>query len=101
MKNLKTLEKLIENILQDNLRARGDDDYLYCVVLNRLGISLVNMTAKDFLLSYRKKGFPTLESVGRCRRKAQERNEELKPDQNTQLCRKVCENSFYSFALKY
>lgn len=101
MKNLKCLEQEVEKILKENERARADDDYLYCVVLNRMGLSLTKITAKDFLLGYRAEGYPTLETIGRLRRKAQERNEELKPDADVQLHRRACENSFYFFALKY
>lgn len=101
MKNLKCLELEVEKILLENEKARADDDYLYCVVLNKMGLSLSQITAKDFLLGYRKKGYPTLETIGRLRRKAQERNEELKPDADVQLNRRACENSFYFFSLKY
>ena len=74
MKELKGLEKRVVKILEKNPKARGDDDLLYNYLLDDMNVNLAGLSAKDFLLSYRKMGIPTIESVGRCRRKVQARN---------------------------
>lgn len=101
MSRLKDLEKKVKLILKKNPNARGDDDLLYLDVLDELNIDLTNLTAESFLLNYRKMGIPTIETVGRCRRKVQEKDKTLKPTPDIKLKRKQMENSFYNYSLGY
>lgn len=99
VKYLKKLQKLVKEVLVDFPKTRGDDDLLYTKVLQKLKVNLSDYNAKDFILCYRKLGIPTIETVGRCRRKIQAANEELKPTPQIGLKRKKLENSYYNYAL--
>lgn len=99
MKKLKDLEKKVRKILRENPSTRGDDDLLYLDVLDDMKINLTDFTAQSFLLNYRKMGIPTIETVGRCRRKIQAKDETLKPTPDIVLNRKKLENSFYCYSL--
>lgn len=99
MEKLKDLEKKVRKVLKDNPNTRGDDDLLYKYVLADMNINLSKFNAESFLLSYRKMGIPTIESVGRARRKVQSKDETLKPTPEIVLKRKKLENSFYCYSL--
>lgn len=99
MGKLKDLEKKVRKILTEKPRSRGDDDLLYKYVLADMKVNLTNVSASEFLLSYRKMGLPTIESVGRCRRKVQAKDETLKPTPDIVLKRKKVENSFYCYSV--
>ena len=101
MTKLKELEPVVKEILKEKPATRGDDDLLYVYVLDQMHINLSSYSVISFLLNYRKLGVPTIESVGRCRRKIQTKNEELKPTPDIILKRKTLENSFYNYSLGY
>ena len=100
---LKELEKEVKELLRTVPQTRASDDLLYAMLIeNRLqgmGKSLQRISAHDYLLHYRKYGLPTIESVGRCRRKLQEKDESLKPAEDVVLHRKALENSFVKYAV--
>lgn len=95
---LNIIKKLTKDILTNRPETRASDDLLYLAVMERLGVDTEGTSAKDFFLYYRKASIPTLETIGRCRRKVQEEHEELKPTVDVQLQRKRCEKSFYDFS---
>ena len=101
MTKLKELEPVVKEILKEKPATRGDDDLLYVYVLDQMHINLSSYSVTSFLLNYRKLGVPTIESVGRCRRKIQTKNEELKPTPDIILKRKKLKNSFYNYSLGY
>ena len=93
------LEKIVRRILVDNPATRGSDDLLYVCYLDYIGFDTSRFTVRDFLLNYRKYKIPTVESVGRCRRKLQANNEELKPTKDIELKRREVEKSFYDYSI--
>lgn len=96
---MKKLHEIVRKYLTKNIQTRGDDDLLYILILeNEMGVNLSEISARDFLLEYRKENLPTIETVGRCRRKAQEENKDLLPDENIILNRKKCEKKFYNYS---
>ena len=99
MEKLKDLEKKVRVILKRNPATRGDDDLLYSCLMQDMHINLLNYSAQNFILNYRKMGIPTIESVGRARRKVQSKDETLKPTPEIVLKRKKLENSFYCYSL--
>ena len=99
MAKLKELEPVVKKILKENPPTRGDDDLLYLDVLDEMQINLRDFTAESFLLNYRKLGIPTIETVGRCRRRIQAKDETLKPTPDIVLKRRQLENSFYNYSL--
>lgn len=99
MAKLKELEPVVKKILKDNPPTRGDDDLLYLYVLHEMKLNPKDYNAESFLLNYRKLGIPTIETVGRCRRKIQEKDKTLKPTPEIVLKRRQLENSFYNYSL--
>lgn len=99
MEKLKDLEKKVMKILKRNPATRGDDDLLYSCLMNDMHVNLMNYSAQNFILNYRKMGIPTIETVGRCRRKIQAKDETLKPTPDIVLNRKKLETSFYNYSL--
>ena len=99
MTKLKELEPVVKEILKQKPATRGDDDLLYKYVLADMNINLSKFNAENFLLNYRKMGIPTIETVGRCRRKIQAKDETLKPTPDIVLKRRQLENSFYNYSL--
>ena len=100
MEKLKDLEKKVKYILKNNPVTRGDDDLLYeCLLEEERKIDLSCISAKEFLRSYRKIGIPTIETVGRCRRKLQEKDETLKPTPDIVLKRRKLEKSYYNYSV--
>ena len=100
---LNELEKDVKQILKNVPASRASDDLLYVTLIEErlagLGRSLERISAKDYLLHYRNYNLPTIESVGRCRRKLQEKDETLKPSEKVQLHRKEMQNSFVKYAI--
>jgi hypothetical protein len=100
---LKELEREVRGFLISNPQTRASDDLLYAMLiegrLQRMGKSLQRISAHDYLLHYRKYGLPTIESVGRCRRKIQKKDENLKPVESVELHRKEMQNSFVKYAV--
>ena len=101
MTKLKELEPVVKEILKEKPATRGDDDLLYVYVLDQMHINLSSYSVTSFLLNYRKLGVPTIETIGRCRSKIQEKDETLKPTPEIVLNRKKLENSFYNYSLGY
>ena len=99
MEKLKDLEKKVKHILKNEPLTRGDDDLLYEYLLEEMEVNLSSITARNFILSYRKMGIPTIETVGRCRRKIQAKDETLKPTPDIVLKRRQTERSFYNYSL--
>lgn len=97
---LKLLERVVEKFLEDNPAMRGSDDLLYVAVAEQLGVDLDGTSARDFLLHYRTCLVPTVETVGRCRRRIQAKRPELKPTKEIELKRRRCEQSFYEYSQK-
>lgn len=101
MSKLKEMEKVVKKILKEIPATRGDDDLLYLDVLDEMKVNLKDFSAESFLLNYRKMGIPTIETVGRCRRKIQAKDKTLKPTPEIVLKRKKLENSYYNYSLGY
>ena len=98
MGKLKGIERKVLEILSSDPATRSSDDILYLRLCEKMGVPVKSMSMYEFLLSYRKADVPTLESVGRFRRKLQEKYEELKPTAEVKLWRKENEKSFYNYA---
>lgn len=96
---MKQLEKKVKKILSKNKASRADDDLLYLLVLKEMKFDISKYSAEEFIKSYRKMKLPTIETVGRARRKAQTENPILKPTKEIELKRRKCEQSFYEYSL--
>ena len=97
---LKTVKEMVEKLLKENLILRGDDDLLFCEICRQIKPETQSMSVCEFFLMRKKMGLPSFESVSRCRRKAQEEINGLKPCERVQESRKRQEEKFYNFATK-
>lgn len=74
---LKQTYRIVGVILHQCQECRDDDYLLYMKVLKvyggRMGIDFENMPVGEFFGNFRRLNIPTMETVGRCRRKYQER----------------------------
>ena len=97
---LKTVKKMVEKLLKENLILRGDDDLLFCEICRQIKPETQSMSVCEFFLMRKKMGLPSFESVRRSRQKVQEEHPELKPCERVQESRKRQEEKFYNFATK-
>ena len=85
MKNIKNTTKIVNAILESERRARNSDAFLYLRVLETIaeenGMHLDEITVSDFLLNLHGSAFPPYISVGRARRKLQEKRPDLAPSE--------------------
>ena len=101
---LKQLKDIVIEILKQFDFTRGDDDLLYLNVLVKLDGKrptedlIVDIRLADFFTNRKRYGFPSFESVSRCRRKAQEENPDLRPPKKIQEARRMQEEKFYDFS---
>ena len=77
MDNLKTIEGKVKSILQKNEDARNDDMVLYLVLCNLYLKDAGTMPLAEIMTRHKELGLPSFESVGRTRRKLQEKCPEL------------------------
>jgi hypothetical protein len=101
---LKQLKDIVIETLKQFDFTRGDDDLLYLNVLIKLDAKIptenliVDMRLADFFTYRKRYGFPSFESVSRCRRKAQEEHPELRPRKQVQEARKTKQDEFYKWS---
>ena len=101
---LKNLSEIVIETLKQFDFTRGDDDLLYLNVLIKLDAKIptenliVDMRLSDFFTNRKRYGFPSFESVSRCRRKAQEEFPDLRPPKKVQEARRVQEEKFYDYS---
>lgn len=100
--NLHTTTDIVKSILKENPDARNSDNVLYLQVLKvlgeRKGISLENMSVLSFFLNIKEMGVPSIETVGRCRRKIVETHPELAGNDTVEGFRTANEEEFREYA---
>ena len=74
---LNTMIIKVEEILRNKSKARDDDNVLYAYFLNSLGVSVRKTSFWEITRRVVNGDLPSMESVGRVRRKVQELNPEL------------------------
>lgn len=74
---LNTMAIKVEEILRNKSKARDDDNVLYAYFLNSLGVSVRKTSFWEITRHVVNGDLPSMESVGRVRRKVQELNPEL------------------------
>lgn len=101
---LKKTTDLVYNILLNDADARNSDNVLYCKVLEyygkRLDIDFNRVSVVSFFKTVRRAGIPSIETVGRCRRKIQEQHAELMGDDDVTILRQDREQDFRAYALE-
>lgn len=94
MARINIIEPLVEEALINNKACRGDNFILYLEVLKKYIDT--NLSLKDVFLHHKELGIPALETITRCRRKLQERNPELRANEEV---RKQEEKYYVDYAL--
>ena len=98
MDNLKTIEGKVRAVLQENEDARNDDMVLYLALCNLYLKDAGAMPLARILLSHNELGFTSFESVGRTRRKLQERHPELLGSLRKRKIRAAGEKAYRKYA---
>lgn len=102
MKRLQNVTKIVEEVLRTDERTRNSDGLLYIKVLEAIGkereINYLIMPTTRLLLDLEKLKLPSMETVGRCRRKAQEKCPELRASEEVESFRAEKEAVFKEWA---
>lgn len=98
MKNLKTIEGKVKSVLQENEDARNDDMVLYLALCNLYLKDAGAMPLAQILLNHKELGLPSFESVGRTRRKLQEKCPELLGSTRVRRLRAKGEKAYRRYA---
>ena len=101
-KELKTTTDIVKYILQKYPKTRNSDNELYLKVLtvigNKNGIHISNMPVPTFFMHLNEFGFPSIETVGRVRRKVVETHPELAGNSTVEAQRILNEETFRDYA---
>lgn len=91
------MEKIVKTILEENEAARDDDCVLMYLVCLKKNPKILNKPLGEILNEHVLLGLPNWETVSRCRRKLQEKNEYLQSEsrkaKNRELIRSYKEYS--------
>ena len=98
MRKLINIEKIVENILEERIDARVNDDILYMHVCEHCHQGSSSMTMRNFWESRNIISCPSFASVTRARRKIFEKRPELKPPKVTELREKAM-HDYIDYAL--
>ena len=98
MDNLKTIEGKVNAVLQKNEDARNDDMVLYLALCNLYLADAGNMPLAQILTNHKELGLPSFESVGRTRRKLQEKYPELLGSTRVRRLRAAGEKAYRKYA---
>ena len=98
MDNLKTIEGKVRAVLQENEDTRNDDMVLYLALCNLYLADAGNMPLAQILTNHKELGLPSFESMGRTRRKLQERHPELLGSVRIQKIRAAGEKAYRKYA---
>lgn len=95
---IKNVESMVKSILEKSLSARDSDEFLYFKVVQKYNLEHCNVG--DFLLVARiAHNVPSFETVGRARRKLQEKYPTLRGTHGRQMARAEAEKDFEAYAL--
>ena len=95
---LNTMAIKVEEILRTKSNARDDDNVLYAYFLNSLGVSVRRTSFWEIARRVVNGDLPSMESVGRVRRKVQELNPELIGTAEKRKIRYKAINDYKEFA---
>lgn len=98
---LRNLTELVRTIMEQQPETRSSDNLLYIEVLKRTANqNVLNLPVQLFYQNLTEWQLPSIETVGRCRRKAQQENPSLKASPEVENFRYDRETEFIGFAVK-
>lgn len=98
MKDMKTTENIVKELLTDNVLARNNDDYLTLRVYGKINPSVTSRPLQEVLMNRKAFGLPSLKSIERARRKLQRKYPELSANGIVEAYRQQNENDFKAYA---
>ena len=104
MDELKTTTKLVKRVLETVPATRSSDNLLYTEVIDfigkRTGRNICQLSIKTVLNNLKPLELPSIETVGRCRRKLQAQYPHLRADAEVEAFRSEREEEFRDWAVK-
>ena len=101
---LRNMTELVRTIMEQQPETRSSDNLLYIEVLRHYtaetGIQALNLPVWMLYQHLTEWQIPSIETVGRCRRKAQQENPHLKAKPEVEDFRYDKETEFIGFAVK-
>ena len=98
---LRNMTELVKTIMEQQPETRSSDSLLYIEVLKRTtSQNVLNMPVWLFYQNLTEWQLPSIETVGRCRRKAQQETPHLKAKPEVEDFRYDRETEFIEFAVK-
>lgn len=98
MEDIRTLEDAVVDLLRECPETRNSDVVLYLKLTKIINASANAMPFEYVMLHRDELGLPLIESVGRARRKAQERYSELQAVDRVRTCRRMKSREFEDYA---
>ena len=98
MDSLKTIEGKVRAVLQENEDARNDDMVLYLALCNLYLKDAGTIPLVEIMTRHKELGLPSFESVGRTRRKLQEKYPELLGSTRVRRLRAAGEKAYRKYA---
>lgn len=98
MTELKNTTLLVKQVLETVPAARNSDNLLFIEVVKIININLIFKPLAEVLTNLKEYDLPSIETVGRCRRKLQAEFPELKAKKSVQDIRGDREEEFREWA---
>lgn len=102
MKELTTTTNLVKHVLETVPETRDSDNLLYLEVIKVIsaekGVNLLGLPMEQFFKQLTSHTIPSIETVGRCRRKLQEKYPELRANEIVIGYRSAREEMFEEYA---
>ena len=99
--NLYTLTDIVKKTLEKEHNARNSDSVLYVKVCNAINPEALKNPFCDVISNLPKYGLPSVESIGRIRRKIQTENPWLQSDEKVKEWRRDNEEIYREYAVNY
>ena len=98
MSELRNTTKMVKYVLEKEPRTRNSDNLLWLEVIKLVNHGVLRKPMSEVLQNLNVYGLPSIETVGRCRRKLQAEHPELRAKQAVQECRADMEAEFMEWA---
>nr|DAP79986.1 MAG TPA: hypothetical protein [Caudoviricetes sp.] len=99
---LETIQDIVKDILENEPQSRESDNILCYFVYKKIGkekgVDIDKMTLPTFLFNMSRYKLPTIESIGRTRRKIVEQHPELSSSKKIKDARRTNEDTFRRYA---
>ena len=95
---LKTTTDLVKDILEKVPETRNNDNLLYYRVCEKLNHVVLGLSFGMVLINQKEFNLPSIETVGRARRKVQEKYAHLRASDNVEAGRMLAEEVFREYA---